>query len=308
MVSRSLKIVVMGLDNAGKTSILLSIAREYDPLKIKPTLGADHSLIDVLGFKLTRLDLGGQTEYRKTYLDDNSDLLTNTDLLIYVIDIQDEARFSESVSYFGDILKYYDKQDETPQVVIYLHKSDPEYIKNPAGQKAIGDLIYLFKERITRKLISFFITSIFNRDTLMYAFSQSIFRLFPKPNLINNFLSHLINQHNLDGIFVYDHNFIHIGSALVDDPARSHAILQALHRIYMLFEALVKVSEEGYNLTIDLQKKESIFDLGFSFRKVLLHDSPLYVVLSGREIANPDPLLEELSQKFEALKSELSEE
>ncbi len=308
MASQSLKIVVMGLDNAGKTSILLSIARQYDPLKIKPTIGADRSLIDVLGFKITRLDLGGQEEYRNTYLDEHSEILLSTDLLIYVIDIQDEARFSESVSYFDDISNFLIEKKEKPQIVIYLHKADPEYLKNVKGQKAIRELIYLFKDRISRKLISFFITSVFNKDTLMYAFSQSIFRLFPKPNLINNFLFNFIEKHGIDAVFTYDHNFIHIGSAIHDDPAKSHAILQSLHRIYMLFEALVKVSEEGYILRMDLLKKESIFDIEFTFRRVLLQDGPIYLVLVGQDIKELESKLTELKQKFEAVKSELSED
>ncbi len=305
--SRSLKMVIMGLDNAGKTSILLSIARQYDPLRIKPTLGADRSLIDVLGFKITRLDLGGQERYRETYLDENSELLTGTDLLIYVVDIQDTDRFSESISYFDAIAKYYEERKaNNPLLVVFFHKSDPLYLQKPEGQGAVSKLIHLFKERISTPLTSFFLTSIFNRDTLMYAFSQSLFRLFPHPNLINNFLANFIEKHNLEGIFVYDHNFLHIGSAYVDDPAKAHAILQSLHRIYVLFEALVKVSQEGYKLAIELQKQESLFELKFVFRQILLHDSPIYIAFVGAELQNIDSLLLELQLKFEAIKSELS--
>jgi small GTP-binding protein len=304
---KSLKMVIMGLDNAGKTSILLSIARKYDPLKLRPTLGADRSLIDVLGFKITRLDLGGQEKYRKTYLDENSEVLFGTDLLIYVVDVQDSERFSESVAYFDDIAKYYEeKKENNPLLVVFFHKSDPHFLQEPAGQGAVSKLIHLFKERVTTPLTSFFLTSIFNRDTLMYAFSQSLFRLFPHPNLINNFLANFIEKHNLEGIFVYDHNFLHIGSAYVDDPAKSHAILQSLHRIYVLFEALVKVSEEGYKLAIELQKQESLFELKFVFRQIILHDTPIYLVLVGAELQDIDSLLLELQLKFEAIKSELS--
>lgn len=305
MDETALKITLAGLDNAGKTSILLSVARQYDPHKIRPTIGAERSLISVLGFKIYRFDLGGQEKYRATYLDENSKVLSNIDLLLYAVDVQDKTRYQEAISYFDAILKYLEAKGQDPQIVIFLHKSDPNFIKTETGQKCLSELIFLFKDRIHKPLISFFITTIFNRDTLMYAFSQSLLRLFPKPNAINNLLSAFIDQQGLDAAFLYDHNFILVGSALVNETAKSYAILQSIHRIYYLFEALVKANQDGYSISLDFQKKESLFNFKYVFRRVLFSDWEFFIVFVSQEMPALEDIIPELKNQFELIKSKL---
>ena len=104
------KILLMGLDEAGKTSILLSMSGDYEPSKIRPTLGAERSEINVLGFPIIRWDLGGQEQYRSNYLQRRSRILDDTDLLFYVVDIANKARYKEALMYYNDILNYFQEQ------------------------------------------------------------------------------------------------------------------------------------------------------------------------------------------------------
>ena len=82
---------MLGLDNAGKTTILKSLASE-DVSTITPTQGFNIKSVQTSGFRLNVWDIGGQRKIRpywRNYFD-------NTDVLIYVIDSSDAKRFEET--------------------------------------------------------------------------------------------------------------------------------------------------------------------------------------------------------------------
>ena len=78
--TRKLRILLLGLDNAGKTTILKVIAREtQDKDQIEPTRGFNIKTVDSQGFRLDVWDIGGQRALRpywKNYFDD-TDILVN---------------------------------------------------------------------------------------------------------------------------------------------------------------------------------------------------------------------------------------
>ena len=62
-MSEIYKLVMAGLDFAGKTSILKILEGSYSDLdQIKPTLGSERTEWDILGFKIINWDLGGQKQ------------------------------------------------------------------------------------------------------------------------------------------------------------------------------------------------------------------------------------------------------
>ncbi|MGQ4874124.1 MAG: ADP-ribosylation factor-like protein [Promethearchaeota archaeon] len=55
------KILFTGLDNAGKTSIILALQREFSKIAIlSPTRGAQRRIFQFLGRDIAEWDLGGQ--------------------------------------------------------------------------------------------------------------------------------------------------------------------------------------------------------------------------------------------------------
>ncbi len=87
------KILVLGLDNAGKTTLLRFLAQE-DPTQTTPTQGFNVKSIVKDTFKLNVWDIGGQKEIRKYW----ENYFDNVDGLIFVVDSSDDYRVTESNS------------------------------------------------------------------------------------------------------------------------------------------------------------------------------------------------------------------
>ncbi|MFX1500427.1 MAG: ADP-ribosylation factor-like protein, partial [Promethearchaeota archaeon] len=82
------KLLFTGLDSAGKTSIILSLQREFSKIAIlSPTRGAQRRVFNFLGKEISEWDLGGQLSYRIAYLKNPSKYFEGTEIAIYVIDI-----------------------------------------------------------------------------------------------------------------------------------------------------------------------------------------------------------------------------
>lgn len=301
------KILLMGLDYAGKTSILLSLAGEYEPSRVKPTLGAERSEMRVLGFPVIRWDLGGQEQYRANYLQKRARILDDTDLLFYVVDVSDPDRFREALLYYTDILNYFQEIGLVPNIVVFVHKCDPTFLKTPECQKSIKEVIDLFKQKSMDFDVEFYTTSIFNRKVLMDAFSRSLLGLLPKLNALDTMLKTFIVDAELDASLFFDENFFIVGNAYKEDPKKKEAVLQAINGIYFLFEDVIRVREAGYELELNLRKIEGEYALQFLFRKIQLGNWELYVLLVGEEIVDVRAILEVLKRNYNAMKTFFNE-
>ncbi len=174
-----IKIVLAGLDNAGKSSLLLSVNRKFSHLpSLAPTKGSSRTRFDYFGRKIIGFDLGGQKIYRDDYLTRPEIFFAETDLIFYVVDIQDPARFAESQDYFTKIIGAMSKLNELPKIVIILHKYDPDLHNNDAVQKDLEKLKSEFQNLAKQHnlTLTFSITSIFDRQSIDAMFSVG-FRL-----------------------------------------------------------------------------------------------------------------------------------
>lgn len=82
-----MRILILGLDNAGKTTILKKLNGE-DITTISPTLGFSIKTLEYKGFRLNVWDVGGQQTLR-TYW---RNYFEQTDALIWVVDCADRRR------------------------------------------------------------------------------------------------------------------------------------------------------------------------------------------------------------------------
>jgi len=136
---RELRILLLGLDNAGKTTLLKNLASE-DISHITPTQGFNIKSVQASGFKLNVWDIGGQRKIRPYW----KNYFENTDVLIYVIDSSDRKRFEETGVELGELLEE-EKLAGVP-VIIFANKQDL-FNAAPAADIAEGLALHSLRDR-----------------------------------------------------------------------------------------------------------------------------------------------------------------
>jgi ADP-ribosylation factor-like protein 3 len=111
------RILVLGLDNAGKTTILKKLSEE-DINHITPTQGFNIKSLMHEGFKLNVWDIGGQKSIRPYW----SNYFDACDSLVFVIDSADRRRLEECGQELNELLAE-DKLAGVP-LLIYANKQD----------------------------------------------------------------------------------------------------------------------------------------------------------------------------------------
>ncbi len=94
------RILLLGLDNAGKTTILKALGNEKIS-NVVPTQGFNVKSLVQEGFKLNVWDIGGQRTIRPYW----RNYFENTDCLVYVIDSADEKRVDEAGAELVELVK-----------------------------------------------------------------------------------------------------------------------------------------------------------------------------------------------------------
>lgn len=90
-LEREIRILILGLDNAGKTTILKHLNGE-DTSLVEPTLGFNIKTLEHNGFRLNIWDVGGQKSIRSFW----RNYFENTDALVWVVDSADSMRIDVS--------------------------------------------------------------------------------------------------------------------------------------------------------------------------------------------------------------------
>ncbi len=251
------KIAFLGLDNAGKTSIITAITKRFGfeetVAKLMPTRRIARDTFKFLGLEFSRLDFGGQRIYRDDYLKHPEKFLNGIDLIFYIIDAQDFDRYIESIDYLEEVLLFFKESQEDVMVSILFHKFDPQLIDNVEINKRILTL----KQALTRYSnhfdIFFFETTIFDIKSIMDAFSSGLSMLFEKIEMVSSLFSEISKNYNTILISLFDAKGITIG-----EHYRPHLNLQEKIRIYNIYlEAQKRIIRENRTLFEFSDKFES---------------------------------------------------
>lgn len=185
------KIICVGLDNAGKTAILSGLGGKLgitDLAKLKPTKKVDRRKVSTDTMDLFVWDMGGQEDYRRDYLNKPESYFIRTDMIIYVIDMQDPARYDESLEYLQKIMDILKLMGENPYILAFMHKSDPDILNDPDFQlntEYVADkLNYLLNSYEFE--FDIYTTSIFNFFTSEPRFSKFIKDTLSDKESLNN--------------------------------------------------------------------------------------------------------------------------
>jgi GTPase SAR1 family protein len=191
------KIIFAGLANAGKTSLILTLKRQFSDLPtIKPTKGIERTELDILGFKIVTWDLGGQDQYRSEYKKKQAIIFSDTELFYFLIDATaDSNTCDEAIKYFQEIIEIYRLADpkHMPTFIVCLHKLDPNlpdiYLKQiEALSKKVKSLLEGLNFQI-------FQTSIYNLQTIIEAFSWGISKFLPKQSELDLIMKQFLSEY-----------------------------------------------------------------------------------------------------------------
>ncbi|MHA1489591.1 MAG: ADP-ribosylation factor-like protein [Promethearchaeota archaeon] len=165
------KILLIGLDNCGKSSILLSLRKKTSLsnfTSLKPTRGFEQEEIKDQDNTFILWDIGGQEQVRIDFLKKFDETIEGTNKIIFIIDVQDTKRYEKALNYLEKILDLLKAKNLIVNLSIFLHKYDSG-IK--FKEKIIAELIDKIKEMIPQN---------FNYDI----FKTTIFTIFQKTSVI----------------------------------------------------------------------------------------------------------------------------
>jgi len=249
-----IKILISGLDNAGKTSILTALDKKFDFQKeimdLKPTVRVEYNTSTFLGNRVYYWDMGGQKQYRELYEKNRDTYFAGTDLIVFIIDIQDKDRYDLSLEYLDLILKYFQDNDmENVPLIVSFHKFDPQIRGNDDVINNISDL----KESISKKYPNFKIlfqhTSIYDILSIvqLVSYGLSVFdeAFFELSTLLEDYLEEL----GATSLILFDHNGIIISEFYSElDPSYYIGLLENIKEHLFILKRML---EEEPNLSDD---------------------------------------------------------
>ncbi|TXT62647.1 MAG: putative ARF-like protein [Promethearchaeota archaeon] len=177
---KSFKIIIAGLDYAGKTSSIIALRQKYNFYEqvknLKPTIKIEYNTFDFLNeYEINLWDMGGQAKYRKMYLDRPA-YFEDTNYIYYYIDIQDIEKITTSIDYLKELLNIFRDLEYENEIIICIHKYDPKLRRDKIVLDRIRDIKNQLNS-IPDFEFKFFRTSIFDIASLSKAISYSLNKL-----------------------------------------------------------------------------------------------------------------------------------
>ncbi|MBY9007870.1 MAG: 50S ribosome-binding GTPase [Candidatus Lokiarchaeota archaeon] len=259
------KVIFIGLDNAGKTSIITTITKRFgfeeEVKNLLPTKRIDRDMFKFLGLEFVRMDFGGQEQYREQYLKNPGKYLGGSDLIFYVVDAQDPDRYIDTIDYLDQVLLFFKEVKEYPPIAVLFHKFDPSILED----KEINQKVLTLKQALTKYSndfdIFFFETSIYDLKSVMDAFSSGLSLLFNKMELVSQLFEEISKNYNAVLIALFDIKGITIG-----EYYRGHLHIQEKMKIY---DAYINIQKKILLQDRNVYEFSDKFDNGHRFSGVV---------------------------------------
>lgn len=115
--NQEVRILMVGLDNAGKTTILYQL-RLHEVISTVPTIGFNVETVNYKNISFTVWDIGGQDKIRNLW----RVYLKGSQGLIFVIDSSDKQRIEEAK---GELFRLLEEEDlQGAHVLVFANKQD----------------------------------------------------------------------------------------------------------------------------------------------------------------------------------------
>ena len=277
MDSKTLKIMVLGLQNVGKTSILYTLEKKYSLLgTLAPTKGMERSAFKIFGFQVSAWDLGGQEQYRKAFLQKNI-LFEQTDMLIFVLDVKEPKNYEIAFDYYQNILEILTELNQSPVIIILLNKVDPDTKNSPEMRKNIKILTDMFQAGSKNFEVNFFETSIYDEWSLIKAFSHGIRKLSTKTEMLSQNLAEFAKKILATAMILLNQNGYLIAEYVYANNEQSAFSCQSISTQCMYMYLVMKerniVPEK---ITVALKDEYIVF------REVTIEDEHFFIIFNSK--------------------------
>ncbi|MFX0028272.1 MAG: ADP-ribosylation factor-like protein [Candidatus Hermodarchaeota archaeon] len=302
-----LKIVISGLDNAGKTSILTALDKKYDFQKdivqLKPTIRVEYHKMNFLKNNSIFWDMGGQNQYREVYMQYQDVYFDATDLLIYVIDIQDPERFENSLEYLDAILSFFTESKMDVPLIITFHKYDPDLRGDEEILQNIDKLRAELLEKYSNFKILFQQTSIFDIISIVQLVSYGLSVFDDKFFELSELLEKYINIFGSQALLVFDRNGIIVSEYYSDiEPEVYVELLESIKEHLFLLKRMEE--ESTYEYDHDISSVEQVL---FSYLHRLNLGTEVFFISAVTKKDQKDKLLTDFPEYLEDLTQILRE-
>lgn len=161
------KIILMGLAQSGKTTIIKVAAEGYTPNKNAPysaTIDYRRKTYNLFGKEVSMFDLGGQKSFLERFVGDlASFIFTNLKVLVYVVDITQISELSLCQYYLDLAVENIKKYSPKAEIHIFLHKLD--LIDKEKKENYIEDIKEYFHLSEIEN-VSFYETTVFDDSAI----------------------------------------------------------------------------------------------------------------------------------------------
>jgi len=295
-MEKLVKIIVSGLDNAGKTSILTALDKKYDFQKdiisLTPTIRVEYHTTYFLNQKVIFWDCGGQTQYRELYEKKQDIYFDGTDLMLFILDIQDKERYETSLEYLDMILQHFNRNKMDVPLIISFHKFDPEIRTNGVYIEEIESI----RENILKKYSNFKVlfqqTSIYDLISIvqLVSYGLSVFdeKFFDLSELLENY----IYAFNCKSLILFDRNGIII-SEFYNSEIEPEYYVELLESIKEHLFLLKRMQQESYEAENNLISNGN--GLLSYLHRIKIGEESLFISVIIQE-KYKDPFMEKFSE------------
>ncbi|MFX1293896.1 MAG: ADP-ribosylation factor-like protein [Promethearchaeota archaeon] len=277
-----IKIVFLGLDSAGKTTILNILSKKYSFItNIAPTKTIERHETDmtVFGYSILNWDIPGQQKYRENLTFKDARTLQDSNVLVFVVDVQDLNRTQVATDYLQRVIKkIFEQGKELPYIAVFIHKMDPDIEENInilKNAKQIQDQINKISAMFN---VDYYLTSMFVQPTVFIGFSSTVRKVLSrkKQKSLKSILEYFTNELLLNAIVILDKNSFIVNH--FEKTSEDFKILQDF--VYTLNSAYRNI--KIHNLITD-ELKIVLQDNTFVFMPLLLNSNEIYIVGSSHD-------------------------
>ncbi|MFX1303793.1 MAG: ADP-ribosylation factor-like protein [Promethearchaeota archaeon] len=154
--SKKRKILVLGLEKSGKTSIILNFIGKFnlsDFISFNNTKSPNIFKLEKDNIKFRIWDFNGKEAYRNEFLKNFNNYITDTEEIFFVIDIQDLKSYDLTLNFLQEIIDKVKEFNLRIEFTIFLHKYDHDIFERVSNIKVekIESLIEKIKQIIPQQ-------------------------------------------------------------------------------------------------------------------------------------------------------------